>query len=312
MSRSRTRSCGCAGGASTYNPQGGTEDGTTPKLCGGGCRSMSDPVSNYFQLKEAAKVDRKAKEIQLWRHWKDNGEKPEHLQPLLKLYDPIVVQKTRMWKAKTVPEAAFKAELQTHIIKAFKNYDPNRGAALNTHVESRLHKAKRYNNRYQNLMYIPEGQSGKIGTLNKAKEKLQEELGREPSIEEIAHHTGMAAKRVKTIMDAQQFTVPMGRSAGEESCDYGSGAETTAHQFQDAEIAIAQNILPTLFPGKPDIHQLFHYTFGTDGHPKISSTSVLAKKMGKSLSQISRMKTHMGMVLKSHMGLDDDDEEDNE
>jgi hypothetical protein len=53
---------------------------------------------------------------------------------------------------------------------------------------------------------------------------------------------------------------------------------------------------------------LFHYTFGTNDHPKISSTSELAKKMGKSQSQISRMKTHMGEVLRSHMGFDEDED----
>jgi DNA-directed RNA polymerase specialized sigma subunit len=270
---------------------------------------MTDPVQEYFATKEAAKVDRKQKELQLWKHWKENGEKPEHLQPLLKLYDPVLNQKMRMWRAPTVPETAFKAELQTQLIKALKIYDPKFGAAINTHVESRLGKAKRYNNRYQNLMYIPEGQSGKIGKLNTSREKLIEELGREPTVDELADHAGMPPKRVQTILSAQMKTVPMGRSAGEESYDYGAGEGATGHDFEEHQIAIAQNILPTLFPNKPDMHTLFHYTFGTNEHPKISSTSVLAKKMGKSQSQISRMKTHMGMVLRSHMGLDAEEDE---
>jgi RNA polymerase primary sigma factor len=270
---------------------------------------MTNPIDDYLQSKEAAKVDRKQRELDLWKRWKDNGEQPQHLQPLLKLYDPVLNQKLRLWKAPTVPETAFKAELQTQLIKALKIYDPKFGAAINTHVESRLGKAKRYNNRYQNIMYIPEGQSGKIGKLNSSREKLMEELGREPTIDELADHAGMHPKRVKTILDAQKKTVPMGRSAGEESYDYGAGEGATAHEFEDQQIAIAQNILPTLFPNKPEMHTLFHYTFGTNDHPKINSTSVLAKKMGKSQSQISRMKTHMGLVLKSHMGFDDAEED---
>jgi DNA-directed RNA polymerase specialized sigma subunit len=277
--------------------------------CDGQAPMPTDPVQDYFEAKEAAKVDRKAKELELWKRWKSGGERPEHLQPLLKLYDPVISQKMRMWKAPTVPESAFKAELQTQLIKALKIYDPKFGAAINTHVESRLGKAKRYNNRYQNIMYIPEGQSGKIGKLNTAKEKLTEELGREPTYDELADHVGMHPKRVKTILEAVKKTVPMGRSAGEESYDYGAGEGVTAHDFEDQQIAIAQNILPTLFPNKPEMHDLFHYTFGTNSYPKIRSTSVLAKKMGKSHSQISRMKTHMGLVLRSHMGLDGDEED---
>lgn len=280
---------------------------------------MSNPVTSYLAERDAlgasdakeaaAKADRKANELTLWRNWKRHGEQPEHLQPLLKLYEPVLNKKMLQWRANTVPKAAFKAELQIHLIKAFKNYDPTRGAALNTHVEHRLPKAMRYNNRYANIFYIPEGQSMQIGKINNAKEELTEELGREPTHEEIGNHMGMKPSRVKTIIEAQQRSVPMGRAAGEDEFSYTSGAESTAHEFQDQQIAIAQQILPTLFPGKPDLHTLFHYTFGTDGHPRIASTSVLAKKMGKSQSQISRMKTHMGKVLKSHMGTNEVDED---
>lgn len=271
---------------------------------------MPNAVDDYLQAKEAAKINRKQREVDLWKHWKENGEQPQHLQPLLKLYDPVLNQKMRLWRAPTVPEAAFKAELQTQLIKALKIYDPKYGAAINTHVESRLGKAKRYNNRYQNLMYIPEGISGKIGKLNTSREKLMEELGREPSIDELANHAGIPPKRVKTILDAQKKTVPMGRSAGEENYDYGAGGEATAHEFEDQQIAIAASILPTLFPNKPDMHTLFGHVFGVNGHKQISSTSDLARTMGKSQSQISRMKTHMGMVLRSHMGMDDEDDDD--
>jgi DNA-directed RNA polymerase specialized sigma subunit len=272
--------------------------------------AAKEAANAYFAVKEAAKKNRKEHELELLERWNQNGRKPEHLAPLLKLYDPIIGQKVRAWKPPNVPENAFKGELQKHIIKAFETYDPSRGAALNTHVEARLPKARRYANRYANLMYIPEEQSNKIGKINKAKEKLMEELGRAPTVDEIADHMGLSPKRVKVILDAQKHVVPMGMSAGEENYDYASGAEPTAHEFQDQQIAIAQNILPELFPDKPEMHTLFHYTFGTNDHPTILSTSVLAKKMGKSQSQISRMKTHMGMVLRSHMGLDDAEEDD--
>jgi len=270
---------------------------------------MTDPIADYLQVKEAAKVNRKEHELTLWKNWKDNGEQPKHLQPLLKLYEPILKQKMLAWKAPTVPAAAFKAELQIHLIKAFKNYDPDRGAALNTHVESRLPKAMRYNNRYSNVAYVPEGQSRYIGKITNAKSRLQEELGREPTVDEIGNHMGMSPKRVKTILDAQKKFVPMGRSAGEENFDYASGGEVTAHDFQDSQIAIAHNILPDLFP-KAEHQTAFRHIFGLDDHKQISSTSELAKKMGKSDSQISRMKKHIGTVLRTHMGLADSEDDD--
>lgn len=264
---------------------------------------MTTPVDDYFQEKLAAKEQRKQNEIQLWQRWKGGGEKPEHLEPLMKLYEPVLANKVRQWKAPTVPASAFKAELQTHLIKAFQTYDPSRGTALNTHVEHRLPKAKRYNNRYQNLAYIPEGQSGQIGKIQKATDALKEELGRTPTTNELADHLGMAPRRIDTILKSVRRDIPMGRSAGAENFDYSIGAERTGRGFEEQQIAVAQHILPDIFPNKPEMHELFHYTFGTNGYPQIQRTGELAKKLGKSEPQISRMKTQMGNTLRQHMGL---------
>ena len=270
---------------------------------------MADPITDFFEAKEAAKKDRKQNELELLSHWKDNGERPADLQPLLKLYDPVFNQKLRAWKPPNVPAAAFKAELQIHAIKAFRSFDPDRGAALNTHVENRLHKAKRFGNRGANLLYISENVASGIGKINKAREKLTEELGHAPSTQEIAHHIGMPAKRVQTTIDAQHFTVPMGRSAGEETYDYGSGSEATGHDFEDAQIAIAHQILPQLFP-RQEHRDVFLSIYGLDGHKQISGTGELAKHLGKSSSQIARAKTHIGNVLKAHMGFANEADDD--
>jgi DNA-directed RNA polymerase specialized sigma subunit len=263
-------------------------------------------LGEYLQGKTAAKEQRKKHELDLWQKWKDGGEKPEHLKPLLDLYEPVMASRVRAWKAPTVPESAFKAELKSHVIKAFQSYDPTRGAALNTHVEARLPKAMRYNNRYQNLEYLPEGQSGQIGKIQKARDALHEEYGRFPTTDELADHLGMTPKRLDTILKGVKRDIPMSRSGGSENYDYAAGGDRTGREFEEQQIAIAQNILPDLFPGKPDMHAVFHYTFGTGGFPQITSTGELAKRMGKSESQVSRMKTQMGNTLRRHMGLDEE------
>ena len=265
------------------------------------------PLDEYMAEKVAAKEKRKADELALWHKWKDSNEAPKHLQPLLKLYEPLIAQKTRAWKAPMVPESAFKAELQTHLIRAFQNYDPTRGAAINTHVEKRLKKAMRYNNRFANLAYVPEGVSAQIGKLQKARDALTEDLGRDPTTEELSKHMGIPIKRLETVLNATRRDVPMGRSGG-ENYDYSAGGDATSRGFEEQQIAVAQNILGDIFPNKPDLHLVFHHTFGTDGHAKLT-TGQLAKRMNKTEPQISRMKTIMGDTLRKHMGLDEEDED---
>lgn len=257
--------------------------------------ARKNPVGEFLSLKTAEVSSRKERELELWRQWKAGGKQPGDLDPLLKLYAPVINQKTVQWKAPAIPASAFKAELQTHLIKAFDKYDPNRGAALNTHVEIHLQKAKRYNNRFQNLAYIPEGQASHIGRIDKAKDELTEELGHAPSFAEIGKHLGMGAGRVETIQKARVRDI--------RASDFEADPTERATNYEEQSLAVAKNILPQLFPDKPDMHELFHYTFGTGGYPQVSSTSELARRMGKSQSQISRMKTQMGTTLKERMGL---------
>lgn len=282
---------------------------------------MSDPqnpLDDYFETKEAAKEQRKKHELNLLETWKTNGQQPHHLEPLLKLYEPVFAIHMRK-KPPMVPSSAYKADLQTHAIKAFETYDPSRGAALNTHVDRVLKKSLRYGNLHANMGYIPEGQSGFIGAIDKARNALMETLGREPTSQEIHAHLQddqdkdfrkLTPKRIDTIQASRIRDVPMSRSAGQaaDSYDYTGGQQAAHHGFEEQQIAVAQNILPTIFPNQPLMHTLFHHTFATNGHEKITSTGELAKRLGKSQSQISRMKTQMGNALRRHMGLDEDDE----
>src|SRR5580658_8834831 len=138
--------------------------------------SEKNPAQEYFQTKEAAREERKKKEIDLWQHWKSNGMKPEHAEPLFKLYEPVFAQKVRAWKAPRIPESAFRLKLQEAMITSMKTYDPSK-SALNTHIENGLKKVHRYNARGQNLAYIPEGQIEGIAPINKAIDVLTEEFG---------------------------------------------------------------------------------------------------------------------------------------
>lgn len=254
-----------------------------------------DPVSTFLSEKHAYADSRKARELELWHQWKGGGKRPEDLDPLLKLYQPVINQKVMQWKAPSIPASAFRAELQGHLIKAMDKYDPNRGAALNTHVEIHLQKAKRYNNRYQNLAYIPEGQASQIGRINKAHDQLSEDLGHAPTYEELGKHLGMSAARVETIQKARVKDI--------RASDFDADPTERGTSYEEQSLAVAKGILPQLFPNKPDMHELFHYTFGTGGFPQVSSTTELARRMGKSQSQVSRMKTELGATLRERMGL---------
>lgn len=234
------------------------------------------PVDEFLVTKEAAMQAKREQELQQLGLWKKTQD-PEHLAPLLKSYEPVIAQKMRQFRAPAVSEPAFKSELQKHLIGAFQTFDPSRGAQLSTHVENRLMKAQRYNTRYQNLAYIPEGKTKHIGKINKARDILSEEFGRPPTHSEIADHLGMPLKQISQVISSQRRDIPASSFESDP-------AEIAMHRDQEVLDLLPYNLTP-------DEKQVFNHIFGREGAQKLDSTNAIAARLGKSAPQVSRLKT---------------------
>jgi DNA-directed RNA polymerase specialized sigma subunit len=238
---------------------------------------MANPLDEALEDKEKRATERKAKEVGLWQAWNESGRKPEHLTPLLKAYNPLISQKVREWRPPAIPESAFRAELENHFIKSLETYNPER-AALSTHINVRLQKAKRYMVQHQNLAYVPEGQAAYIGKIQKAQDQLRDDLGRKPTHSEIADQVGLAPKRVGTILRAMRKDIPAS-VFGESDPEI----KSTAREREVLDL-LQYNL-------SQDEKLVFNHLYGREGKAKINSTNQLADKLGKSPSQISRLKT---------------------
>src|SRR5690242_6177951 len=88
---------------------------------------------DYRQQESMTRKDRETELVEKWRQAPDH-EKPKHLEPLLKSYEPVFNRKVNEWSrgARAIQPAAFKAELQKQFINALNTYDPTK-AALSTH-----------------------------------------------------------------------------------------------------------------------------------------------------------------------------------
>jgi len=249
-----------------------------------------NPVQSFQDFRTQQSVARQNREIQLWQQWKQapEKEKVKYLEPLLNVYEPTFQKKVNDWSrgAAAIQPVAFKAELEKHFIGALNTYNPDK-AALSTHVEMRLQKAKRHVIQHQNLAYIPEGQVAHIGKLRNAQMQLQEDLGRMPTPDELGDHLGMPAKRVNTILQSLKKDVPSSKFESDP---------TASHVGREREVlSLLQYSLP------PDEKELFEYLYGQNGKPQIQSTNELAKRLNKSAPQISRIKTSIIKKYKSYL-----------
>lgn len=259
---------------------------------------MTDPVDDALDYKQKEAAARNQKDLELRQNWIEGGKKPEDLKPLLQRYNPLFTRKTKEWKAPAVNPAAFKAELQKHFINALEDYDPNRGAALNTYVQQRLMKSQRFNTRYQNVAYIPEGKTRLIGPIQVAQGELTEELGRPPNSMELSEriNTNMTVgkpvtpKKIESVLSSIRKDIP-------ESVFESDPLGSAGSREQDVLGMMKKN--PSLY-FTPEEAKVFEHVYGVN-RQQVNSTGQLANLLGTSPSKVSRLKTSIGEKIKKHL-----------
>lgn len=256
---------------------------------------MTNPVDGYLEDREKRAAKTRTADHELWQAWKDDPGN-HTLEPLLKRFDNVIGQRVTMWKAPNVNESALRANLTGLTVKAFETYDPSK-AALNTHVQNTLRRGLRFTHKTQNLAYIPEAKVEKIGPINSAIDALNEDLGRQPTPSEIAAHMNQGQPAAKHItprkvqeIQKQRFN-DLFESGGEG--DFDPVAKSSPRE---------QEVLSLLRPSlSVEQQSVFDHLYGLNGNARTTSTGEIAKKIGKSPSQVSRLKKSIESQYKRYV-----------
>lgn len=125
-----------------------------------------------------------SRDTELFNAWKANPG-PATLGPLLNQLDPLIMSQVRNWSG-TVSDQRLRIKARALAKTALESYDPSKGA-LSTHITTRLQKLSREVYPYQNAARLPEHQQIKYKSYMAATSKLEDELGRKPNNDELAH-----------------------------------------------------------------------------------------------------------------------------
>lgn len=83
-------------------------------------------------------------------------------------------------------------------IQSLKTYDPSQ-AALGTHIVNSLQGLKRVNRKQTEIVAVPERIVYDRRYLDRAQAELEEELGREATMGELADRTGLSIRRINRV-----------------------------------------------------------------------------------------------------------------
>lgn len=92
-----------------------------------------------------------------------------------------------------------KARARVVTAKAIQSYDPSSGASLPTWVSSQLRQLTRDVRKSNNVLSVPENAQLDAYHLFRVETELEDELGREPTVQELADKAGMSIKKIKTV-----------------------------------------------------------------------------------------------------------------
>jgi DNA-directed RNA polymerase specialized sigma subunit len=229
--------------------------------------------------------DRAAKDKELWEQWNEAGRTPSAMRPLLKEFKPLIHKRAGVYAGKNpnVPPEAVRAEFMNNAITAFENYDPNRGAALGTHVNWQLMKSRRFIATYgSGSGRIPENRSYKVQEFKNAKFELQDSLGREPSGMELANKLSWPLKQVSSMELELRREIP-------------------SSMFQADTMAIkpsrsAEVIRLIQYELTPEEQNVMEYTLGVNGKPQLKPGDI-ASKLNMSPSKVSRVKLEIAKKM---------------
>jgi|SRR5690554_1881037 len=187
------------------------------------------------------------------------------------------------------------------LVAAIDRFDPSRGVKFSTFAGKTISgELKKYLRDSAWAMKVPRSLKESVLLVTKERNRLTQELGRTPTVEEVAQKLGMTPKEVEEAMGA-------GQAFGTQSLDAPVGEEpgtTVIDTIGDEDEALVDAeqwwmIEPVLEKLSERDQQVLHMRFFED-----MSQSEIAEVIGVSQMQVSRILSSIFERIKSEVDLD--------
>jgi len=173
------------------------------------------PLQQAFDETWGKKSKKREDWDRLYEQW-NAQQTPEQLREVIRKLDPVIGSAVSSYAGpKASPTIHQRAKLLA--ADAVRTYDPERGAGLNTHVYNQLRALQRMAPQVTDPLAPPERFRRQQQEITQANESFFDEMGREPTDEEIAEVTGIPPKRITKVRNRMRARIPI--SAYEESFD---------------------------------------------------------------------------------------------
>jgi hypothetical protein len=256
----------------------------------GGIMNTKNPMDNYLQgpgvgapvtPQQTRTLDDHSL-VNQWQQAHQNGQfDPDLTHQVLGRFDKTIGMAVNKYKG-PMTGPAINTHARNLAIEALQTYDPNKGAAFNTHLTNTLQRLQRRNAQAQTA-YIPEGPAAYLGQAQQAHDEFADEFGRKPTPEEHEQRLNemLPEKRrlppggLAPILALQRKTV--------SASNFESTPDTHAADLEAQNVGLLRQ----------DLHPKDHPVYDAIYKGGLTSTGAIAKRLGMSDPAVSRAKSRI-------------------
>jgi DNA-directed RNA polymerase specialized sigma subunit len=220
--------------------------------------------------------------IMEWQKSRD----PKLFAELTIRYQPVVNSVVNKYSTVGVAPATLRAQATSQMIRAFNTYKPDKGAQPTTHIWNHLQKVQRIASESQLSGHIPEHRNLKRSTFVITKQNLEDRLGYEPSVQDMAEELVWNKKEVGRMMNEIQGET----TASNAEFDFYGNSSTN----ESSDKALTDYLYQEL-SGKDKV--IFEHTFGYGGK-KILNNKQISKKIRTNEMFVHRSKKRLANKIR--------------
>lgn len=234
-------------------------------------------LSAVVKLATTSRQDSDHAAFQAWK----KSPTDENASVLLAQVSPLIHREANKW-AGTLARPLLETEGKRLAMQAFHSYDPNKGAALGTHVVNQLQRMSRLSYSHQNVARLPENKMLLFHGYHVAHSELSDALGRAPTTDELADNLGWPMHKV------EEYRKSIGRK---EKLESGGLFETGDAGLYDADKQ--EHVVDFIHHDlSPQQKAIFEHLTGYGGAEQLSNQEI-QKKLNMTQGQYSYAKAKL-------------------
>lgn len=178
-------------------------------------------------------------------------------------------------------------------LSSMSTYDPSKNVQPSTHAFNALQRLNRVRRQRQNIIHVPQDTVYKFNIIQQKSAQLQDQLGRQPTTQQLADSLGMSQKKIQQITS---------RSNGIINDSLAVSQMTGQSTFSTKNVSDKDYIDYTYRSLGPIQQKIMQWSLGLNGK-KMLSNAQIAKKLSISPGAVSQRRLKINNLLSQVRGL---------